>query len=206
MKKLLAGVMLAAITLGAGCGTVPAASQPPAETVPLAPTSTPAAADNNWQTYRYEPHHFEFSYPAEWQFTSPAYASLGEKIVQIELPPEAAPNTNFIDAAFTVSAAYAGSLDDCLNTSALENTAGFTDTRTLNGIEWRGADETGAGAGNLYESKVYRTFHNSYCFEVKTTIHTGAIGNYPDGTVTEVNTEPLWLRLDTMLATFKFAS
>lgn len=154
--------------------------------------------------FKYAPYNFEFKYSNDWEFTSPAYATLNEKIVQVQLPQSAYPKTNFGDAAFTVSFGSANSLDACLALNA--NKADFKTTQIINSTMYYKAETSGVGAGNLYESRVYRTFKDSSCFELMETVHTSNIGNYEPGTVTEVNKTEVWQRLDKILNSFKFNS
>jgi len=154
-------------------------------------------------TYSYAPYGFEFNYGADWQFTSPAYANLEEKIVQVQLPQSTYPGTNFGDAAFTVSAGTAATLDECLQLNSAD-TAGFNTVQEINGTTYTKAETSEAAAGNLYESRIFRTLRGNTCIEVLQTIHTGNIGNYEPGTVTQVNKDTVWEELNKVLATFKF--
>jgi hypothetical protein len=81
---------------------------------------------------------------------------------------------------------------------------GFKDTVTINGVKFYWTNGTGAGAGNLYDSKIYRNFTSPNCLEFSVTIYTSNIGNYPPGTVTEVDKAPIWKKLDDILKTVKF--
>ena len=67
-------------------------------------------------------------------------------------------------------------------------------------------NSSGAGAGNFYESKVYRTIKNTggICIEISETIHTSNIGNYTPGTVTQVKQSDVQATLDPIVQSFKF--
>lgn len=193
MKKfifLLAGIMV----LAAACTNSGSQSNN---------TPTPTPTPNNKAVYRYTPYNFEFSYSNDWTFTQPAYANLDEKIVQIELAQSTYPNTNFVDAAFSVSVGTATTLNQCLALNAA-NTAGFKTTQNINGVTYSKAETSEPAAGNLYESRIYRTLRSNLCFELQETIHTGNIANYEPGAVTEVNKNLAWDRLDEVLNTFSF--
>jgi len=159
------------------------------------------------QTYHSLTYGFEFQYPQEWGFVTPTYAELQDQIVQLNLPQTAYPKTNFGDAGFAASAQFAKDLPACLALPAntLEG-AKFTqdNPKTINGVTFYEKDGTGAGAGNLYETHAFRTFRGNLCLELSETLHTGNIGNYPAGTVTEVNHQEVFSRLDQILNSFKF--
>lgn len=159
------------------------------------------------QTYKNGTYNFEFQYPADMIFVTPIYPSLEDKIVQISIKQSAYPKTNFGDAAFSVSAQYADNLQDCLKLNAPENADRFSTKVTINGIDFYMSQGTGAGAGNYYESRVYRTLSSGHmCVELNETLHTSNIYNYPPNTVTEVDKNAVWARLDQILDTFKFTA
>jgi hypothetical protein len=155
------------------------------------------------QTYKYAPYNFEFQYSSDFAFTEPAYAKLTDKVTQLQFQ-SGYPNTNFVDAAFSVSAESSPSLQECFLAGQFASENGFNQTKNINGTTWNLATTAEAAAGNLYESRVYRTFRNNLCFELNETIHTGNIGNYPEGSVTEVDKNQVWSKLDQILNTFKF--
>lgn len=155
-------------------------------------------------TYSNQEYKFQFNYPPEFSSTNSNYANLDKKIVQFGLPSSAFPKTNFSDAGFSVSVAPAKTLDQCLAMNPPEGNKGFNSSEIINGISFSEADGSGAGAGNLYESKIYRTFADSLCFEIAETIHTSNINNFDPGTVTEVNKDVILNKLRSILLTFKF--
>ncbi|HEV8601078.1 MAG TPA: hypothetical protein VGQ87_00580 [Patescibacteria group bacterium] len=168
-------------------------------------------SDNNNQTpttqiYSNATYGFEFTYPVYMKFVGPTYASLQDKIVQLQIGQEQYPNTNFSDAAFAISATAPKDLADCLAQNPPEGSDGFKTKVTINGIDFYMTGSTGAAAGNLYESKIYRTMRGAIgdCIELNETIHTSNIGNYPAGAVTEVDKADVQAKLDSILNTFKF--
>lgn len=203
MKRLFLGVLL--LTL-AGCATTttvtPPVTTPPAQNeTPTQPT-TPAS---NLQTYTNSTYHFHFTYPKEFNFATANYGNLSTKIVQLQLGSAAYPKTNFGDAAFTVSMSNAQNREQCLNMNSPEGSKGFDASPIdVNGVNFYLTNGSGAGAGNLYESKVYRTFRDSSCFEIVETLHTANIGNYEPGTVEAVNKVRVWERLNSIFTTFAF--
>jgi hypothetical protein len=138
-------------------------------------------------------------------FVVPSYPNLEDKIVQLQIPQGKYPKTNFGDGAFSVSAVYAKSLADCLKTAGNESSNNFKDKVTFNNVEYFSATSTDAGAGNLYESKLYRTLAGSHtCIELSEVVHTANIYNFPEGAVTEVNKNLVWEELDKITQSFKF--
>lgn len=166
------------------------------------PVTNPPVED---QTYKNQTYGFEFKYPKNFSFVTASYADLQDKIVQIQTDRNEYPKTNFGDAAFSVSASYAKSLKDCLALPQIESVNDFFATTTINGKTFYFATSTGAGAGNFYESRSYRSLVGGYtCIELKNTIHTTNIGNYDPGTVSEVNKEPIWKSLESITNSFTF--
>jgi len=156
------------------------------------------------QSYKNITYNFEFEYPKNIGFVVPSYANLEDKILQIEIPQSDYPQTNFGDAAFSVSATYTKSLKECLTKNAPENGDGFKTPVEINGSTFYKTPGSGVGAGNIYESLNYRTLtKDKMCLELVQTIHTSNIGNYTPDTVTEVNKTEVQNRLDIILNTFK---
>jgi hypothetical protein len=193
MKKIL--LFLAGIAMiASACNN----NQNTNTTNPPPPAQTPVM-----QTYRYAPYEFEFQYGSEFAFTEPNYANLGTKIVQVQLPQTTFSGTNFVDAAFSVSAQNANLQNVCLGFDAAENVSAFNTTQVINGVTYYKATGSGAAAGNLYESRIYRSWRNNTCFELVETLHTGNLGNYPPNIVA-VNKDQVWERLNEILSTFQF--
>ncbi len=182
--------------------TTPETINPPVTT----PTPTPTPPTPTTQTYSNATYGFNIEYPLYMKFVTPNYANLQDKIVAIQIPREEYPKTNFGDAAISVSAQAASSLADCLKLAPPEGSDGFKTKVVINGVDFYMTKSSGVGAGNLYESNVYRTVKapNGACIEIAATIHTSNIGNYPAGTVTEVNKPQITAKLDTVVNSFKF--
>lgn len=159
------------------------------------------------QTYRNDTYGFEFQYPDDMSFVTPKYALLQDKIVELGIPQNQYPKTNFGDAAFSVSASYAKSKAECLSMNAPENGDGFKNAITINGIQFYTTTTSGAAAGNRYDGTTYRTLvGNQTCIELTETIHTSVLENYPAGTVTEVDSQSVRNRLNQVLYSFKFTN
>ena len=140
------------------------------------------------------------------QVVTPTYGNLKDEVVQVQIPKKAYTGTNFDDAAISVSTQSAKSLNDCLSLTPPEGSDGFKTKITINGVSFYMTNSNGAGAGNFYESKVYRTAKSAggTCIEISETIHTSNIGNYTPGTVTEVNQSDVQAKLDPIVQSFKF--
>jgi hypothetical protein len=168
-------------------------------------TSRPAPTSGT-QTYSNATYGFTFVYPASMQLVTPTYGNLKDEVAQVQIPKSAYPGTNFDDAAISVSAQSAKSLNDCLALSPPEGSDGFKTKTTINGVDFYMTDSSGAGAGNFYDSKVYRTLKSTggTCIEISETIHTSNIDNYTPGSVTEVKQSDVQARLDPIVQSFKF--
>lgn len=156
------------------------------------------------QTYKNSAYKFQFDYDKDFSFVNANYANLEEKIVQVELPGSIFPKTNLSNAGFAVSMSTSKNEKECLTVNLPEGVEAFTKKTTINGQEFFTANGNGAGAGNFYESKNYRAFVGTSCFEINETIHTANIGNFDPGTVTEVDKDAVWKKLDAITASFKF--
>jgi len=170
---------------------------------PATPNATKPTTSQ--QTYKNTTYNFSFLYPNGFSSVPVTYANLGTQIVQVQLDSAAYPKTNFVDAAFTVSTATANSEKNCLSMNQPEGSNGFKTSKTINGVKFYQTNGQGAGAGNFYETRTYRTFRSpNKCFELNTTIHTANIANFKPGTVTEVDKKPIWDKLESIVSTFKF--
>ena len=203
MNKILT-IFAAIFLLAAGCNTAVPVVQPvgPAKSIVpdvLIPTPTT-------QLYENATYNFQFSYPLSMVFVTPNYANLENKIVQLQISQNAYPKTNFGDAGFAVSETYAKSLTDCLAaTNAPANSDDFKTKVSINGQDFYMTNSNEAGAGNLYQSKVYRAYvAQGSCIELDETIHTAQLANFTPGTVTAVDTSAVQQRLDSVLQSFRF--
>lgn len=202
MKKLIPLAALA--LLAAGCNNTQTQT-PPQNNNSQQNSQTPAPQEEaKTQVYRNGTYGFEFTYPKEMVFNTPSYPNLQDKIVQVAFARGEYPKTNFGDAAFSVSASYAKTQAACLTQGPAKIIFGKDPVR-INGADYYKGTDTGAGAGNLYESTIYRTWvGKATCIELNETIHTSNLGNYEPGTVTAVDKTAVQSRLDGILNTFKF--
>lgn len=173
---------------------------------PTSPCPVLTTDANKTQTYKNSSYDFQFDYPTRFTFTNQNYGNLDDKVVQLQLSSDAYPDTNLGDAAFSVTVGTAKSLDACLTMNAPEGGTGFKESTLINGVKFYASTGNGAGAGNFYDSKIYRTLVSSECLEIVETIHTGNIGNYEPGTVKEIDKTPIWKDLENILSTFNLVS
>lgn len=188
MRNVLLGATL--LLIAAGCN----ANQQKNNTPP---------AQTAIQTYRNSGWNFEFQYPKSLGFVDATYGSLQNQIVQIQIGQDQYPKTNFGDADFTVSLMPTNSQTTCLKTTVPENSNAFKDSQVINGVTFYKTTAQGVGLGNVYDSHAYRTWANKICYELTETVHTSRIENYQPGTVSAVDKNAIWARLDSILNSFK---
>lgn len=113
--------------------------------------------------------------------------------------------TNYVEAYALVSKSNKLVETACLAFLDLPNPASpDTQQKVINGITFKTQATVGAAAGNRYDSKLYRTFHNRECYEIALVVHTGNIQNYPEGTVQEFDKQKAFPILEQILATLRF--
>ncbi len=206
MKKIifLSGILL--LALGCNRQVSPGPNAPANHSEPVSNSQQSSNSQPQLQGYANSTYGVSLQYPADFTFTDATYANLDQKIVQLSLGQSSYPGTNFGDAGVAISTQSASSLKQCLQINLPENAKGFKETRDINGTTFSAGQSTGAGAGNIYNSRVYRAYRNNSCYELVETIHTSNIGNYEPGTVKEVGADAVWHRLDQITKTFKFAN
>lgn len=186
MRRILTISLVLLVLLGAGC-------------------SNSNSDEQLEQIYKNQTYGFELKFPKKYEFVTPTYANLEDKIVQIQTEKEAYPNTNFGDAAVALSANFSKNLTECLKLPQIEQVNPFLNNEQINGIEFYFATSSGAAAGNFYEFKTYRALvGGQLCFEMNEVIHTTNISNYPPGTVLEFDKEPIINSLEEIVKTLKF--
>lgn len=196
MKKIIL-LAVSVSLLAFGCSKKEVVPQPlPPISRPVPPTST--------QIFRFAPLSLEFVYPKEFSFEQPSFGNLPDPVTQISMPTVGYEKTNFGGASLTVTSGYAKDIASCLALSTPQNGDGFKSSKVINGATFYSTKTGGAAAGSFYEGRIYRTLRGSMCIEFVETIHTTNIQNYDPGTVTEVDTTPIWAKLDAIVQTVKF--
>ena len=151
-----------------------------------------------------------FSYPRDFDLREGENASGGflkTPMVQVRFPQDAyqEPKSNFGEAYMTVSSDNdPKAFSSCFDFAGFGRQAGPSVMRMINGIAFRFATTTDVGAGNIYDSQVFRAQYKQRCYEFALTVHTGNIGNYPERTVIEFDKVPAFAMLDRILETVKF--
>ncbi len=158
---------------------------------------------------------YSFSYPRDFGLATGDQASAGSFLmdaaqVSVRTPSDAFqnPKSNFGDASFVVSVASgATAIADCYDMpqGARGGTAA-TSTVTVNGQQFVASATTGVGAGQIYDSRIYRTVFNNFCFEAALTVHTGNIGMYTPGTVVQFDESKAFGVLGTILNSLKIST
>ncbi len=164
-------------------------------------SSSTGTGSGDMQHYTHATYNFYFDYPKEFQFNTPQIRFLDESLVGLALPRESYPNTNFSEGLVAVSSVLNSTDAQCFVNP--ETKAALTKSETINGIRWYTDVIGGVGAGNIYNTHLYRTMNDGSCFEIAETVHTGNIGNYPEG-ITKVSEDDVFTRLHMVIKTFGF--
>ena len=150
---------------------------------------------------------FSFSYPKTTtlsggdigytQSWSNNQTTLGLVLAKVEIPRESQPKTNFSGATLSVgTSSDVTAVKDCTTTG--------TPVR-INGTDFIKSSSSDAGAGNFYETTMYRTLRNNQCYSLEYTIHTTNIGNYsPDQGIVEYDKSSVTKTLESVVQSFRF--
>ncbi len=153
-----------------------------------------------------------FSYPRDFDLREGASATggfTGTPMAQVRFPEDAfaVPKNNFVEAYMTVSAgADQKTVSSCFDFSQVQRMTASVQMRTINGTVFKFATTTDVGAGNIYDSQIYRAQYKQRCYEFALTVHTGNIHNYPSGTVAEFGQPRAFSILDQIFETVKFTN
>jgi hypothetical protein len=177
-----------------------------------APDSWKIWTDNYYSKENNNYFSYSIQYPRDFDVYPRDLASgslIGDSIVKITFPQDAfqTPKTNFGEAYITISMVTGTeALANCYFLDSAQGQEEMTTTADINGIQFRTGHTVDVGAGNIYDSEVHRTIFDNRCFEAIETVHTGNIGNYPEGTVTEFDKSHATNILDQMLKTLKLSN
>ncbi len=114
----------------------------------------------------------------------------------------AEPKNNFSEGYATVSSSTKKGTEAACFAKPDGATGEYADVNNGDDMMTKRIDATGAAAGNLYDSRVYRTLYAGTCYEVALTVHTTNIGNYEPGTVAEFDKEEAFKLLEDIRNTF----
>jgi hypothetical protein len=130
---------------------------------------------------------------------------IGTPRVKISFPQDAfaTPKSNFGEAYVTISSGNdANSVTKCFSNPG-NSSQNLTQTQTVNGVEFHTGTMQEPAAGNIYNSRIYRTLYQGYCYEDVLTVHTGNIANYDPG-VQQFDENKAFSVLQKILATLQF--
>lgn len=169
-------------------------------TIPRLVEPTPAL-----NTYRNEEYDFETQYPSNFVVEVTCYpaAVRGEAIVSFRLTgAQYYAGTNLFEACVIIGVGQdEEARSTCLEPSSYEEYLGEEEFNSIS--FYKGSLVEGA-AGNVYEVTSYRTLHEEACFEIALFLHSGNIGMYTPGDVSEFDREEVMNRLRQVLYTFRF--
>ena len=134
--------------------------------------------------YAYPPLGFSIKYPKKYVLSeSYMYQGLGEEGIpgiKVSVPANVNEATN-LSPDSGVSIEYVPNVERCSASIFLYDQP-VASTITDGGVRYSVAEATGAGAGNIYEEKVYALDGANPCIAVRYFIHYTQLGNYPEGT------------------------
>lgn len=128
----------------------------------------------------------------EYQLLGPGKDISGVKFI---IPSGLTTGTNLSSFDTGVSVEIIPAIQDCNAGFFLDANANIQ-TVTDNGNEYSFASTVGAAAGNYYEEDVWAISGTNPCIAVRYFIHSGNIGNYPEGTVSGFDRDTLINQFD----------
>lgn len=166
-----------------------------------------------YETYTDPSKTFTFAFPSNFSVTgtnpgfnpgwsAPATTS-GMVLAKVVASKDLQPNTNFVEAWFTVGASSDPSaVATCYDT--LSGTKSTTTPVTIGGTQFKKLEFTGVGAGNIYDTTSYRTVRGNECYAIEYTIHSANIQNYPKGSVQPFDEAKVTAALEEIASSFRF--
>ena len=128
-------------------------------------------------------------------------------VVAVALNPDLFQGTNLRDAGIYVGATTTAAIvAGCLEPAASAGETLATSSAEINGISFAQFDSSSAGAGNIYDTKSYRTVSHGACLEFDEVLHSMQLGNFPKNTVVAFDAAHYSGILDAMLQTIDFTS
>jgi hypothetical protein len=195
-------------------GSLPAGNQPPQN------NQTDGQTDNQtqWKNYKNTQYGFEIFYPPQYSFNEGAsqrfnvgefFVGSGQNIATISLPENSYPGTNYFDAFLTISVSPAGISEASCRQAQREGDSqitNLTNPETINNVTFYRGQTSGAAAGTLAQSRIYHAFVVDKCHEVTLNLFEGNIGNYPADSVSQVDENDVFSKLEAVLKTIKITS
>lgn len=213
-KLLVIALLLIIVSLAALLWITPGKVHTPQQTTETTQTSTDAtqvasttqpAPITDDKTYTNKNLSFSVMYPSvavpsPVDFTS--FLTLTQSpLASFTLPRSMFEGTNLGDAGVYVGAsAKPNAITSCGSAATGETAAG---TETINGADFSVFSASDAGAGNFYESKIYRRLENGWCVELVELLHSTNIANYAQGTVKAFDKPYFGGILDSIVHTYK---
>jgi hypothetical protein len=165
------------------------------------------AAKGRWKNFYSREHRAGFKYFANWKLkkgeSSAEIPQDFKEVASVSPPKRAYRGTNFGDASATLSVGSV-SKETCKQASS---TAAETSKprRVKMGHHWFYMVTGSEGAaGHIYDNTIYRTFHDSRCYEFELTMDILNIGNFDKGAVRPVNDRKLSADLKAVVRTLYF--
>ena len=113
--------------------------------------------------------------------------------------------TNLVEAGVYIGATTSPSIvASCIGVRSSSGETQASSTAVIGGTTFAVFDSTGAGAGNIYQEKAFRTVNQGTCFEIVEMLHSGQLANYPAGKATAFDEARFSGILDAMVNTFAF--
>lgn len=206
---LLSFFLIAAATLA--CSVPQIATPSPTAATPKPPTPTPKPPTPTtdptmgWSVYQNRDHGFEVRYPQDFAMDLCYPAAVGgDAAASFRLvDSKYHSGTNLLDACVIIGVSQdEGDLPTCLEPrNALEESLGEQEINSI--TFYKGSFSEGA-VGNVFEGISYRTIHRDACYDIALFMHSGNIGAYTPGTVSEFNREEVLEKLHQVLSTFRF--
>lgn len=175
-------------------------SEPQAESYTGCVTPGNTSQPETMQTYSYPPLGFSVKYPAGYMLDeSYTYDQLGPEAIpgiKVSVPQKLTDETN-LSKDSGVSIEYFPNVPSCTASLFLY---GQPQASVMNdgGTTYSTASVSGAGAGNLYEERIYALAGQNPCIAVRYFIHYTQLANYPEGTKKEFKKDELIAQFDTI--------
>jgi len=148
---------------------------------------------------------FSLWYPAGSEIRTEnleGYLSLAKNgVVGFFLPTEMFAGTNLREAAVIIGVDSAILNCEQVNTANDEKDLGLI---LIGQVQFHKFSAIGVGAGNIYESTIYRAAQAGRCYEIVELLHSGNIANYPEGAVKEFSQSQFSGILEKIVQAFSF--